>query len=182
MGISGRYLEATEKHLGGWGQLRDTLQAPCRHFGVILETSWRQLGGWSQLRNTLEASWRHLQEPPKRKKTVFSNMFWVDSGATEDAAAEGTEVRFLFVFMGNFISQPSPRGYAVHRELFDQVRKPSHLDTYLPSIVLQSVVRKCRTIHSTTCASSPHSISFSPRSSLGLVGFTTSHQKHTSTL
>ena len=55
---SGRHLEATEGHLGGWRQLRDTV----------------------------EASWRHLQEPPVKKQRV--NMFLLDLGTTDCGAAD----------------------------------------------------------------------------------------------
>jgi DNA polymerase epsilon subunit 2 len=41
--------------------------------------------------------------------------------ACQDAEASGADVFFIFVLMGNFVSQPAVHGVATHRELFDRL-------------------------------------------------------------
>ena len=41
--------------------------------------------------------------------------------ACQDAEASGTDVFFIFVLMGNFVSQPTVHGVGMHRELFDRL-------------------------------------------------------------
>ena len=94
MHASVRHLEATERHLGGWTQLRDALEASWSHLGGIwghlvatekhLEATERHLGDWRQLRGTLEASWRHFHELPVDE--ICFSCFSTVSGATEHPA------------------------------------------------------------------------------------------------
>ena len=77
MGTSRRHLEATERHLGGWRQLKDTLEAPWRHLGGI----WEASAGNRETSCRLEATERHLggiseasSEAPNRK-VIFYFMF-----------------------------------------------------------------------------------------------------------
>ncbi|EKX36479.1 DNA polymerase epsilon subunit B, partial [Guillardia theta CCMP2712] len=46
-------------------------------------------------------------------------LFRYDSACKE--AGEDSDLFLIFVFMGNFTSQPAPKNYTLHRELFDQL-------------------------------------------------------------